>query len=143
MPERYDHAAHRHLRVAETLRAAGELDDAGYHFGFAGECAVKHALRASGVENALAGRQPNPMRSHFPTLRQAIAEARSLIQLHATGRLAGPIAAIVLAPGFADRFARWDIRIRYADTGCTPVAEADCARWHADAVALVEQLAIL
>lgn len=142
MPERYDLAAGRHLRVGYTLQAAGEFDDAGYHFGFAGEAAIKYALRASGVEQAVSGQKKNPMRSHFPTLQCATLQARSLIILHAKGRLAGPIKAAIQDPGFPQRFAGWQIEIRYADTTCTPVASSDCDRWLADAEALVRSLVI-
>lgn len=143
MPERYDIAAGRHLRVGGDLQTAGELDDAGYHFGLAGECAVKHALRAAGVEQALAACRPNPMRAHFPTMQEAITKAQKLIELHASGRLASPIATTILDPSFVERFAGWRIEIRYADTACTPVDALACTGWHRDAETLVFKLVML
>ena len=40
----YEAATRRHWRSAEKLNNDGCFDEAGYHFGFAAECAVKHAL---------------------------------------------------------------------------------------------------
>ena len=145
MAEQFDIAAWRHHRVAETLEILAELDDAGYHFGVCGENAVKYALWAAGVQaawiraGAAVGKSPaqslkrTPMRGHFPTLKSLINKTRAEISIYATGRHAAPIAAMVLDPSFAGRFADWHIDIRYADAAHTPVSALKCATWHRDA----------
>lgn len=133
MPERYDVAAVRHLAVGEVLENRGDLDDAGYHYGLVGENAVKHALRASGVEQvwltARLRRNRTPMGRHVPGMHAALVDFQHDIEKHATGRLGGVLKTAVSDPTFAARLDGWSINIRYADDGCTPVNEADCRRW--------------
>jgi len=142
MVERYDVAAGRHLRVARHLERHGEIDDAAYHYGVVGEVAVKHALRASGVESRWQSLKETPMRGHFPSLQSKVSAVRADIAAFATGRLAGPIQREVLGPAFAGRYAGWHIDIRYADDALTPVDRTRCAAWARDAEALILALVI-
>jgi len=145
LAEQYEVAAWRHHRVGELLVAAGELDDAGYHFGVCGETAVKHLLLASGVEaawiaiGAATGKtvtealNKTPMRKHFPTLKKLVVNVQGEIAMYARGRYSPTITSLVLDPEFSKRFSGWDINIRYADQNSTPVSKAKCAEWQRDA----------
>lgn len=141
MAEQYGVAAWRHHDVAETLEHLGFLDDAGYHFGVCGENAVKHSLRAAGVESvwvaAKISLKKTPMKQHFPTLKSFVKRAQADIAVNAQGRFAAAVASLVLDPSFANRFNGWHINIRYADTTNTPVAGGTCSGWHTDADDLV------
>ncbi|MGQ9367003.1 hypothetical protein [Azospirillum sp. ST 5-10] len=137
MTERYDMAADRHLRVAERLERDNEIDDAAYHYGLVGENALKHALRASGVEAAWnsAGTNPfkTPMKRHFPALSPDILQCANDIRAYAAGRIGGALHSAVVEPSFLQRFRSWTMDIRYADDACTPVSTVDCRRWGEDA----------
>lgn len=141
MAEQYDVAAWRHHSVAEKLEEAGDLDDAGYHFGVCGETAVKQALRASGVEaNWIAAGislKRTPMLQHFPTLTTFVTRSRNDIAVFAVGRHAAPITGIILDVSFLQRFSGWHINIRYADLSYTPVSSGICGAWHQDADELI------
>jgi hypothetical protein len=141
MAEQYEVAAWRHVRTAEKLLAELEYDDSGYHAGIAGENIVKALLQNSGLEaywQSLAiPMQQTPMRGHFPKLHSMISQVRADIASSASGRQSANPSAVVLDPSFANRFAGWDINIRYADTTCTPVSKAVSETWLADAHDLI------
>ena len=59
MAEQFCVAALRHLDTAELLEREGKLDDAGYHYGLAGETAVKHAVATA------CSFFPSDLRTHF------------------------------------------------------------------------------
>lgn len=131
MPEQFDIAARRHFATAETLEAEGRLDDAGYHYGLAGENAVKQSCIAA------CGPLTKDLKQHFVGgLRQAIQLSQAVSGVLATGRLCGGLAADLRANTFASRFDGWDIQIRYAHTDF-PVDSARVATWKADAIALL------
>lgn len=144
MNERYDVAAGRHQRVAEHLEGKGEFDDAGYHYGVAGENAVKNALRDSGVEaawtKACRRLRETPMGRHFPTLQDKVKDVQTEIQAFACGRLATSIQKEILGPDFPSRYQGWNLDIRYADRRYTPVDPKDCARWAQDTAELLVAL---
>jgi hypothetical protein len=144
MTEQYEIAALRHFDVAELLLAQLHLDDAGYHFGIAGENALKHALQSAGMEqfwqNNGVGPNKTPMRKHYPHLEPSVVAEEQMILAHAQGRLASPLAQLISAPNHGSRFNNWSIDIRYADTICTPVPAASCAQWQEDAADMLLRL---
>src|SRR6266581_1034831 len=78
-------AAYRHLEAAETLFATNRKDVAGYLFGLAAECALKHLMKVSGMrplpENE---RHDDPFFAHFENLK-------TLLRNTASGRWAGEL----------------------------------------------------
>lgn len=93
-------AARRHLDAAEKLHATGSRRDvAGYLFGIAAECAVKHVATTIAV-----ARSDDVFYAHFPTLRTLLLEALQ-------GRNAQGLRRLIEPGGF---FGQWDIRMRYA-----------------------------
>lgn len=130
MAEQFALAALRHLQTAELLESSGRTDDAAYHYGLAGENAVKQTLVSSGIA---AIPLPHHLRKHFDTqLHTAIANAAAAITALASGRLAADVQSGI----FNQRFVGWSITIRYADTDY-PVTAQNLAAWKADAVHLV------
>lgn len=79
-------AAQRHFIDAKHLHANKKYDNAGYHFGWAAECAVKSLLQKSGIFDGDA-----VMWAHFPKLRALAAIARQ-------GRGAAPLKRLVDDP---------------------------------------------
>ena len=112
----------------------GHLDDAGYHFGVSGECALKCGMLKARI---------NFPRNHFPSLTKATKKTvTATVSAFATGRGSAAIFEIVNDPTFSQRFKGWSINIRYAARDCTPVQRADCDRWCKDASELVARLVI-
>jgi hypothetical protein len=131
MPEQFDIAARRHLDTAELLEREGMLDDAGYHYGLAGENAVKQSVVAA------CGALPRDLRKHFDTpLTKAVLNSLQVSAVLANGRLGGGLVSDIRAGAFESRFNQWNIRIRYADSNF-PVDSRRVAAWKADAVALL------
>ncbi len=134
MAEQFCVAALRHLDTAELLEREGKLDDAGYHYGLAGETAVKHAVATA------CSFFPSDLRTHFnhrsKPLTEAILDSQAVTVVLENGRLGGGLARDLELRQFASRFDKWHINIRYADTDY-PVNEALVAAWKADAVALL------
>ena len=131
MAERFDVAARRHLDSADLLEREGMLDDAGYHYGLAGETAVKQAVVVA------CGILPKSLKAHFDApLRDAIARSQEVATLLTSGRLSGGLADDLRAGRFVSRFDKWSITIRYADSAF-PVDAARVAAWRADALALL------
>ena len=133
MPEQFHVAAVRHLKVGETLHKNGHLDDAGYHFGVSGECALKYGILEAGL---------HVPKKHFPSLAAAAKDIVSKVSACGTGRTSAAIFEVVNDPTFSQRFRGWSIDIRYAVSSCTPVQQADCDRWCKDASELVARLVI-
>lgn len=132
MADQFDIAARRHLDTAETLERDGKLDDAGYHYGLAGETAVKQSIKLA------CGSLPVALLRHFAVpLRDAIKSSTEVSNVLKSGRLGGGLAADLGAGLFESRFDNWNVRIRYADSDF-PVNAALVATWKADAVALMK-----
>lgn len=139
MAERFYVAAFRHLKTAGVLEKEGCVDDAGYHYGLAGEMAVKWALVKAGIKVI-----PDPgikvipdLRKHFGgSLQRAVADSKEIMGVLKAGRLGGQLADDLNADTFKSRFYLWSINIRYADS-CHPVDNDKLVAWKADAVALV------
>lgn len=135
MAEQFDIAALRHLVTAERLEVAKRLDDAAYHFGLAGETAVKATLQRIGVGI------DKSLKRHFSddkkySLQHSIEYHGTVLELLTSGRLGGQLANDLRGGLLINRFRDWSIKIRYADSDC-PVDEARLATWKADAIALV------
>jgi|GEM_PF-6527072 len=135
MVDRYDVAAVRHFKTAEILERGGRLEDAGYHYGLAGETAVKAALTKCGVS---IGRD---LRKHFDgdgekSLSEAVKRSVAITSLISTGRLGGALAKDLRTNQLKDRFRNWSIFIRYANDDY-PVTIERLGIWRADAAKLV------
>lgn len=136
MADQYGVAALRHLGTAEALEVKGRLEDAGYHYGIAGETAVKASLERAGVainKEFWWHLDDKPNKS----LLHAIQNSAQVLSLLASGRLGGGLVADLDAGVLTTRFAGWSIKIRYADTDFCPVDASNLAAWKVDAVALV------
>lgn len=108
-------AASKHYHDAVFLADAKRLDNAGYHFGFAAECAVKGML----IRDAGLGQHYPAYWDHFPKLT---ASARSYL----AGRRSMKLSAILNAPG-ATPFGDWDTGMRYQPAGA--VRAEQVAKW--------------
>lgn len=115
MAEDYLSAAHRHFEDAELLREQARLDNAGHHYGIAGECAVKAVC----IEED--GSRPN---KHFdPDVKRDLRDA-------AIPNLSGLKGQRILAV-LSGLFAGWSVHDRYTAPGYTPSAQVD--QWRTDA----------
>lgn len=104
----YSAAARRLLKAAQALyvppeppessRGTGK-DVAGYLYGIAAECAVKHLV--SGIEFP---KKDEILGKHFPLLRTRLRDAMQ-------GRVASPVLHIVNDESF---LSEWNINVRYA-----------------------------
>lgn len=134
MAEQFNVAALRHLKTAGQLERKGRLDDAAYHYGVAGEAAVKEVLVRAGIKYP---------RKHWDlrekkSLRHEIESIGNLAVLLRNGRLGGEALADDLDAGtFSCRFDGWSLDIRYAHTDHCPVDAEKLAVWKTDAVLLV------
>ncbi|MDP1869197.1 MAG: HEPN domain-containing protein [Bradyrhizobium sp.] len=115
-------AAHRHLEAAEKLFGTNRKDVAGYLFGLAAECALKHIMMLSGMrplpENQ---RRDDPYYAHFENLK-------TLLRNTASGRRAGELRRYVEAATFMQQ---WDISMRYSDG--KDIRDEWINRWRSDA----------
>lgn len=109
-------AARRHYDDGCSLLNLKRYDNAGYHFGFAAECAVKHKLLESGVSEG-----DDSIWKHWPTLR-------SLALLAISGRSADPLRKLLQPASFMQE---WDTDMRYAENGSVTLARAN--KWRDDA----------
>jgi hypothetical protein len=109
-------AAKRHYDDGVKLFAAKCYDNAGYHFGFAAECAVKQKLMDAGVRG-----DDDSIWKHWPTLRR-------LGMLAIAGRTGDPIRRLLQADSFMQE---WDTKMRYAASGS--VTDAIAEKWRLDA----------
>jgi hypothetical protein len=75
-------AAHRHLDAGERLNETARADVAGYLFGIAAECALKHLMLTSGMRPLpIESRREDPFYAHFE-------ELKAILRDSASGRLA-------------------------------------------------------
>ena len=134
MAEQFNVAALRHLATADQLERKGRLDDAAYHYGVAGEAAVKEAFVRAGIKHPRKHWDPLEGKS----LRHKIESIGNLAVLLRNGRLGGVALADDLDDGkFSYRFDGWSLDIRYAHTDHCPVDAEKLAAWKDDAALLV------
>jgi hypothetical protein len=112
-------SAHRHFVDAEKLRAAASTDAAGYHYGFAAECALKLIVKA----------RPDV----DPTIRKHLSsvpnqDLRGVIRARLSGRRHGPIRTLLSMRSYFDQ---WDVEMRYAPNGTITAQKQDLWRSHA------------
>lgn len=112
-----EQSAKRHYDDGVLLMNHRRFDAAGYHFGFAAECAVKHLIRDAGVMT-----NDPAIWEHFPELRALALQSLS-------GRAAGPIRILLERDSFMQF---WDVRMRYAPNGSVKADMAERWRKHAD-----------
>ena len=105
-------AAGRHFKDGRKLQEAKHYDGAGYHYGFAAECALKDRLLAAGVRA-----DDDSIWKHFPELPSFALRALST-------RSAAPLRTIFERKDF---FQYWSTDMRYAVTGS--VDEARAEKW--------------
>jgi hypothetical protein len=91
-------AADRHYADAQHLLKAKRIDGAGYHFGFAAECAIKLLMQRAGMSEARAvtirgESQKGAYYEHFPELQAALLQ-------QADGRMASRLTAIACHKSF-------------------------------------------
>ena len=110
-------AAERHYRDGRKLLVDNCVDNAGYHFGLAAECAIKSILQNAGVRD-----DDSAMWQHFPDLKPT-----ALQSIH--GRSAAPVRQLLERDNFMQR---WTISMRYAKTGSIDRLTAERWRDHAD-----------
>ena len=121
-------SARRHLAAADQLDDQGaqpaqrRRDVAGYLYGVAGECALKHIMRQSGIHpRPAAERRDDPFYAHFPVLKTML---RDRIQ----GRRAGQLRQFAEDDGLMNE---WDTNMRYAPGKDILPAWVDRWRQHA------------
>ena len=96
-------SAKRHFADGDSLLKAKSPQHAGYHYGFAAECALKSVLFQHGVPRP-SERRLNPFWAHFP-------ELRTLLVTSAKGRFPRKLYDAVAHGAFMQH---WDTDIRYA-----------------------------
>lgn len=109
-------AAERHYQDGCNLLENSRLDNAGYHFGLAAECAVKQGLADAGVTAS-----DDAMWGHFPTIK-----ALGLLALH--GRSAMGLRSLLEQDNFMQW---WEIKMRYTKTGTVDRSKVN--RWREQA----------
>lgn len=109
-------AALRHYKDGRRLLDAKCFDNAGYHFGFAAECAIKQKLLDCGVRA-----DDDSIWAHWPKLRLAAMMAIS-------GRSAEPIRRLLEVASYMQG---WDTDMRYAINGS--VDERLAEKWRGEA----------
>jgi hypothetical protein len=105
-------AGQRHYADGVKLFDERRFDNAGYHFGFAAECAVKQRLLDCGVAP-----EDEAVWKHWPSLR-------ALALLAISSRSASDLRNL-LAP--QNYMSEWDVTMRYA--GNSAVNEQLAQRW--------------
>jgi hypothetical protein len=107
----------RHFRDAETLFDGGHFGNAGYHYGFSAECALKGAMLRVGlpVDQVEVDGRPAYYR-HFPDLKR--------IPTEYAGRLSQTIAVIL---GRAQFLQNWHVTMRYSQDHA--VERPQCEEW--------------
>ena len=113
-------SAKRHFRDGETLLVAKSAQHAGYHFGFAAECALKSVLYRHNLPRH-AERRADPYWAHFP-------ELRTLLIRDGRGRLQQKLYDVVAHGSFMQL---WDTDIRYASD--RSVDEPHARKWREQA----------
>jgi hypothetical protein len=113
-------AANRHYRDGKKLLDSKSFSNAGYHFGFAAECATKFRLLNAGVR----GDDP-VIWLHFQKLRAA-----ALISI--STRSDAPLYAALNNSSFMQE---WDTKMRYGHTGA--ISQARAVKWRDEADVLM------
>jgi hypothetical protein len=113
-------AAKRHWFDAETLLTSKRAQSAGYHYGYAVECALKSVLYRHNIPRQ-ADRRNDPYWAHFP-------ELRTLLIRDGKGRLPQRIYNLIAQGAFMQY---WDTDIRYAIDRA--VDEQQANRWRKEA----------
>src|SRR5262249_10239752 len=110
-------ASSRHFQDAELLFNNRCFDNAGYHYGFSAECALKGAMQRVGlsVDIAEIGGRP-AFFLHFPHLKR--------LPVHFSGRLSQ---GIVTTLGRGHFLEEWDIKMRYSKD--RSVTKNRCEKW--------------
>ena len=109
-------SANRHYEDGRKLEHDKRYDNAGYHYGFAAECAVKHCLRQTGVRD-----DDDAIWTHFPALK-------TFALLALSSRRAAELRKMLSRQSFMQS---WEIKMRYSCNGS--VAMAELVRWRQDA----------
>lgn len=111
-----EEAAQRHYADGRKLHDEYRYDNAGYHYGFAAECALKHCLLRVGVRG-----DDESIWAHYPAMRE-----RALLALRT--RTAASLRALFERQNFMQG---WDTDIRYAADGSVSKGASD--KWCKDA----------
>ncbi len=114
VPESYSESAMRHSEDADHLAERGRLDGAGYLIGYAVECAIKSAIKATRPA-------ANAPHQHLPRL---VEHAKKMLQ----GRRKHSLFTVLTQAGFMDG---WNIDVRYESSGRVDAAMYE--RWRNDA----------
>ena len=109
-------AANRHYRDGKKMLDSNSFDNAGYHFGFAAECATKFRLQKSGVRA-----DDGAIWAHFQALRSV-----ALVAIRT--RADADLFRILSRASFMQE---WDTKMRYAKDGA--ISQARAQKWRADA----------
>jgi HEPN domain-containing protein len=122
-------AAYRHLEAGEILFGTNRNDVAGYLFGLAAECALKHLMILSGMrplpENQ---RRDDPYFAHFESLK-------TLLRNTASGRRAGELRRYAETTSFMQQ---WDVSMRYSHG--RDIRPEWVIRWRSDAKSVVSAM---
>jgi len=116
-------SAHRHFRDGDTLLKASSAQHAGYHFGFAAECAIKSVLYRHNLPRR-DERREDPYWAHFP-------ELRTLLIRDGQGRLKQKLYDAIAHGAFMQY---WDTDIRYASNHSVDQPRATKWREQADQI---------
>ncbi len=111
-----EQAANRHYRDGKKLQDSNCIDNAGYHYGFAAECAIKHRLLKAGVRE-----DDTAMWLHFH-------ELRTYALLAIARRTDKDLYDLINQSNFMQE---WGIRMRYAKNGS--VLQSRAEKWRKDA----------
>lgn len=96
-------AARRNWTAAETLNTDQNRSVAGYLYGLAAECAVKHHMQTIGLPGTKK-RSDSPYFKHFP-------ELKTVLKDHIQGRQGSQLQKYCLPQFMQD----WDLSMRYSD----------------------------
>ena len=113
----------RHFRDGETLLKAKSAQHAGYHFGFATECALKSVLKVHTFPRK-EDRRSDPYWAHFP-------ELRTLLVRDGKGRLQQRLYELIAHDSFMQN---WDTDMRYAEDRSVDEERAQKWKDQADSV---------
>ena len=116
-------SAKRHWQDGKILFAARRWQAAGYHFGFAAECALKLVFFKHGIPRS-ENRRDDPYWAHFP-------ELRTLLIRDGKGRLTQKLYDQIAHGSFMQD---WNTDMRYAPDGAVVEARAIIWRDRADAL---------
>lgn len=116
-------SANRHFRDGDTLLSARSAQHAGYHFGFAAECAIKSILFRHHMPRH-DDRRENPFWAHFP-------ELKTLLIRDGRGRLQQKLYDVIADGAFMQY---WNTDIRYASDRSVDEPRATNWRNQADRV---------